>query len=219
MKKNMFKKRLISDSENIFADFAKIRTAHGTSLKTLSRETKIPIKYLKYIEEGRKELLPDILYTKNIIKKYLTYFNIDFEQYIKNLVLEKSANSQMKKAISKKEMIVVPKIIKIIILSLTSLTFFIYLAYSIFQIFKPPTIQIYSPQNNIKVNSSVIEIKGKAEPESRMSINDQEVILKQDGSFSTEVNLQKGINLIKIIGIKRYSKENVLWRTVILEIN
>ena len=69
------------------------------------------------------------------------------------------------------------------------------------------------------MTQSIIDVKGKTSKGVLLTLNNQEVILNKDGEFDVELSLQKGLNLIKITGIKRYSKENTIWRNVILGIN
>jgi len=215
----MFKKRVVPEGANIFNEIQKIRCSAGVSLKALSKKTKIPLKHLKNLEEGSKDLLPDVLYAKNIIKKYLEFFNIDPAPYLQKIELVRKENVNPKSALKIRRLIVLPRIIKGVILTITILTFLLYLVFSINKIFEAPNINILYPADGETVHSSILEVKGKTEKGVTITLNDQEVILDKDNDFNMEINLQKGLNLIKITGIKRYSKENTIWRNVILEIN
>ena len=213
----MFKKRLIPEG-SIFEEMRDIRKKQGISIGTISKETKIPTKYLKALEEGSLEKLPDILYIKNIIKKYLSFFNIDPKPFIAKLDLSQRAKQYSQKTPNLKSMIVMPRIIKMSVAIFLVLVLIVYLGFSISKIFRPPSITIYSPKEGAVVKSSIVVIKGKTERGTGVFINNEQVILDKDGGFNKELNLQKGLNLIKISGINRYSKENVIWRNVILQI-
>ena len=215
----MFKKRVVPEGANIFEEIQKIRCDAGISLKTLSKKTKIPLKNLKNLEEGSKDLLPDILYAKNIIKKYLEFFNIDPTPYLKKIELVRIEKKDPKKALKIRRLIVVPRIIKAVIIVITVMAFLLYLTFDISKIFKAPDIKILYPADGEIVNSSILEVRGITGKGVTITLNNQEVILDKNGNFNMEVNLQKGLNLIKITGIKRYSKKNTIWRNVILEIN
>ena len=213
----VFKKRLIPEG-SIFEEMQEIRKKQKISLGTISKETKIPTKYLKALEEGSLEKLPDVLYIKNIIKKYLSFFNIDPKPFIAKLDLSQRAKQYSQKTPNLKSMIVLPRIIKMSIAIFLVLILIVYLGFSISKIFRPPSIIIYSPKEGAVVESSIVIIKGKTEQGTGVFINNEQVVLDKNGGFNKELNLQKGLNLIKISGINRYSKENVIWRNVILNI-
>jgi len=214
----LFKKRIFSQTENIFDDLAEIRKKRGISQETVSRKTKIPIKYIKALEGGSIKMLPDILYTKNIIKKYLALFNIDPRPFIAGLDMGRREKISPQKALNSQSLIVVPRLIKAGMAVLIVSLLLIYLIYGINKIFSPPFIAIISPLDKQTVSDSGLVVRGRAEKDAKIFINDEQVILDKDNGFSKEVNLQKGLNSIKISGVKRYGKERVIWLNVNLEI-
>ena len=214
----LFKKRIFSQTENIFDDLAEIRKKRGISQETVSRKTKIPIKYIKALEGGSIKMLPDILYTKNIIKKYLALFNIDPRPFIAGLDMGRREKISPQKALNSQSLIVVPRLIKAGMAVLIVFFLLIYLIYGINKIFSPPFIAIISPLDKQTVSDSGLVVRGRAEKDAKIFINDEQVILDKDNGFSKEVNLQKGLNSIKISGVKRYGKERVIWLNVNLEI-
>jgi transcriptional regulator with XRE-family HTH domain len=214
----VFRKRVLPLTENVFNDLLAIRKKHGVSLETIGRKTKIPIKHLKALEAGSTKILPDILYVKNIIKKYSAFFDIDPRPFIARLEVERGEKSSPQKAIDSKSLVVLPRIIKTALAILITMSLLSYLAYSINKIFAPPAVSIIFPPDKQVVAHSVLTIRGKTEKDAKILINDEQVILDKDNGFNKEINLQKGLNLIKISGVKRYSKERVVWLNVSLEI-
>ncbi|MFC1612485.1 helix-turn-helix domain-containing protein [Patescibacteria group bacterium] len=215
----MFKKRIILEKNNVYRELQNIRRKNGITLETMQKETKIPIKHLKALEEGSTKLLPDIIYTKNIIKKYLSFFNVDAGPFITGLNLERKEKESPEKPLDKKTLVVIPRIIKSVVIIFFTLALIVYLGLSISKIFKPPSIIITSPIDGKVTSKSIISVEGSTERGTKLFINNEQVLLDQDSNFNKEINLQKGLNLIKISGVNRYSKENVIWRNVILEIN
>lgn len=55
------------------------RVKRGVSLEKISEDTKIPIKFLEYIEEEKWENFPNDVYKKAVLKKYLNYLKIEFD--------------------------------------------------------------------------------------------------------------------------------------------
>lgn len=74
----------------------------------------------------------------------------------------------------------------------------------------PPFIDILEPQNNsvIRRNQNPVTIKGKTDKTSKVFINDQRVIVDEEGNFNYQVLLQKGENKFIIKCIDPASNEN-----------
>lgn len=214
----VFRRRFVPEGSDLFKEIKEVRLRHRVSLQKISDETKIPIKYLASLEEGSVKTLPDVLYTKNIVKKYLEFFNIDPKPFLTRLDLVRTEHESPHKAIARSGFLVLPRIIKGLMLGIIATALLGYLGWNIRQIFQPPEITVYSPQNQETVRESIVEVRGKTERGATVFINDQQVLLDKTGAFGEEVGLQKGINLIKITGVKRYSKERTIWLNINLEI-
>ena len=80
---------------------------------------------------------------------------------------------------------------------------------------KAPSLEITQPPTDISTTQNTIEIIGKTESTAYLSINDQEVYLEADGNFKTEINLNEGVNIIKIESKNRFNKVNTIIRRVI----
>lgn len=163
-------------------------------------------------------MLPDVLYIKNIVKKYLDFFNLDAGPYLARMDIQKTEKQYAERIINGKPMIVVPRLIKTILAIVLIAGFVGYLGYKINKIFEPPPISVYAPADGISVDSELLTAAGKTENGVALFINNEQVMLDKDGGFKKEINLQKGLNTIKISGVRRYGKENVIWRRVVLEI-
>jgi len=64
----------------------------------------------------------------------------------------------------------------------------------------PPNLEITEPENNSSFKKvSDIIIKGKADSGTDVLINDHQVVMENDGSFSYPIKLQNGENKFKIV--------------------
>jgi trehalose/maltose hydrolase-like predicted phosphorylase len=93
--------------------------------------------------------------------------------------------------------------------------FFGYIVYQYKNYTGAPYLEIYYPQNNIVVVSDIIDITGKTQLDSDVYINNQKVVLNNDGSFATSLKLKEGINTLSINAINRLSKKTELIKTII----
>lgn len=73
-------------------------------------------------------------------------------------------------------------------------------SWEIFYEKSPPLLEIISPEEGalIKKNPE-IEIKGKVAPTSKVTINDHQAILDNEGNFSYPVKLQEGKNVFVVV--------------------
>jgi len=170
------------------------------------------------LENDNYDILPEDLYTKNIIKTYADYLALD---YNKLLNLYKEGHSGIKgagqKAVKKNRIYITPQIFRYIIISAIVLALIIYLGLQINKIFIAPELIVTQPEKNLTTSQNFIEIKGKTEKESRVFINNKEIYIDSNGEFRATLDLQKGLNTIKIAAVRKHSKENVIFREVLAQ--
>lgn len=187
-----------------------------------ARRLNIRLEYLMAIEGDRFDRLPAGLYSKNYIKDYAAFLGLpgaEVKKWIKeNLEIANENNNPFsQKIIRRQEFIVFPKLIKNIILGLVFLACLLYLAFYFKKVIFPPELNVYQPDKNLKISENFIEIKGITEPEAEVSINGETILNTSHGSFSTIINLKKGLNNITIKAKKKYSSEALVLRQILVE--
>ena len=94
----------------------------------------------------------------------------------------------------------------------------VYISYGVNRIFSPPELIIKNPSaGNIIVTTSNILIEGVTEKEVELLINNKQVLYDEDGRFSVNLDLQKGLNIIKISSSKKHSKPNIVYKQVVVD--
>lgn len=194
-------------------------------LEKISRKINIDVKYLRALEMNDYNKFSDNFYCKKILKKYVDFLNLDFES-INNLLLEemnivkvnhKKTDIFLTKKIKWKNFIIFPKLSKGIIIIFLVLTCLSYLWFTLQSVFSPPELAILNPvQNNLVIDEKYVIINGVADPETKIRINDNMVLSDTDGEFSKEVNLKNGINNVVIVASKKYSKENIVKKQILV---
>ncbi len=79
----------------------------------------------------------------------------------------------------------------------------------------PPILEIEEIPNVVYEEKLIV--KGKTEPDAKVLINGKEITVKEDGSFSVEIVLEKGENKIEIIARDTAGNETKIERVVILK--
>ena len=61
------------------------------------------------------------------------------------------------------------------------------------------SLLVFSPEDNIVIEESQLEVTGRASPDATVSINGQVADMEDSGEFSASVSLMEGPNLLEVI--------------------
>jgi len=203
----------------------KLRADKRISLGEISRVTRIQTTYLESLEEGDYDNLPADVYVKGFLRSYADFMGVDEralvklyekERGIKNH-LEKSKNPQKEK---KKEPISISSFVftpKKIVLATSVLLVFLgafYLYREIGSFADSPRLLVLSPQANAQVDGNSITVEGVTDKDARLFVNDQPILVNDDGKFRETITMQSGVNMINVRSINKFDKESVASVTV-----
>lgn len=217
-----FKTKKIIDPNNVGEILQQARYRTGLSLKIAAKHVNINKKYLEALEKNEWHKLPGKIYAKNFLSQYLRFLSLDPKNIRVNFDQIYGPNpahqqNKFRKKTTRWDFVNWPKLTKILIFSLIAACLVFYLVWQINQIIKPPLIELFYPASDLTLQQNLITLTGRTDPEVKLKINQQDVFLNQDNTFSQTINLQPGLNLIKIEGSKKYSKTRVIERKIIVE--
>ena len=219
----MFKTKQIKT--NILGEKLKnAREARNISLKQLSEKLKIPIKYLKYLEKGNYKMLPDDIYISSYLKKYCQVLDLNIDEILKQFKTEKGITTDLKKdkvntkkfigSEKKSVLVVTPKratlVLGIIVICLVFGFFWHQLSYLIY----PPNLKIIQPASDITVSQKAIKIYGITDTDVNLTINNSEVYVDEKGNFESMIDLNPGLNTIKVKIKDRFGNTNTIIRRI-----
>jgi hypothetical protein len=199
----------------------KIRGDKRISLNEISRVTKIQLTYLEYLEAGDYDKLPAEVYVKGFLRSYADFFGIDEKIFLKLYKREREIKNNLKNNNNKNRLVEISKPINISPFVFTPKKIFLFIITiivlgGIFLLYKEidsfasaPSLLILNPQNNTETESNSIYIEGVTDKETRLFINDQTILVNDDGRFRENVILQKGLNVINIKAINKFDKETL----------
>lgn len=223
----MFKKsKILSETESLAGELSRIREDKGLKLEDISKKLNINVKYLRAIEAGQYNQLPAGVYSHNFLREYVLFLGIKKELADKVVLRIKNQDSdperKKKKDIFSQQVIgggkfiIMPKIVKAAILAIVVLSFFIYIGFYLKNIMSPPTLEIIKPADNQTVAGDYVDIIGLTEPEARVTVNGEQVLSDERGVFAKKVDLKKGVNVIVITAKKRYGREKIIKKQVLV---
>lgn len=218
---NFFTLKKIQEEDKSFEKTLKyLREERGFDFNFLAKKIGIRKEYLEAIESGRSDLLPSGIYKKSYFKKYAEFIGVDkkiIERKIKELEEEERDDPFSKKIIKRKSLLVFPRIIKIIAFCLAVLFCFLYLIFYLRKTSLPPKLVVTSPENNLLTKERSVVVSGETENEAELRINGELILSNNNGNFYQEINLKSGLNNITISSKKKYSKENIIIKQILVE--
>ncbi|HVZ12620.1 MAG TPA: helix-turn-helix domain-containing protein [Patescibacteria group bacterium] len=188
-----------------------IREKKGLKLSDVERETKIKRIYLEEIEKGDFDKLPSESYALGFVKNYGKYLGLPASLTVPLFRREYSSKKHVpiipefrkKQHVFNRSAIFSPRGILIIAVVLL-VTGYIIFQYS--SLIFAPNINLESPRDGQRVSGNVVEVKGKTDPYATVTINNYEVYVGIDGSFSKSVYEFSGDSKITIVAKNRFGK-------------
>ena len=119
--------------------------------------------------------------------------------------------------VARKRFVVLPKIIRNVLIGVVILLIIGYLGRQIWSLVSPPDFDVLYPEENYITKVPAIKVLGHIGDESVVYLNDDEIALGEDGYFLVDIDLNPGLNVIKLEASKRYGKSKVIYRRIIVE--
>ncbi len=215
-------RKLDQVTQNLGEKLRALRRGQAVSLEMMERHTHIQKHYLEALERGRFDELPEPLYSRNFIKAYCRYLGAD-ETYFLELYVEESGRMDLlaphrlpRQRVLQSWLFAPAKLLKTLSFSAIGLVMLTYFVWQINGVLRPPLVVIDSPNDGIEAKTALIVVRGHVESNDvSLVINGRPVVINTDDTFTTTVDLSRGLNIIKVEGVRRYSQKAVEIRHVV----
>ncbi len=219
-----FTVKKIDSSETLAEIFKKLRQEAKVSLVELSRLTKIPKKYLTYLENGDYNHLPADVYVKGYLRACGRFFKKSPKSLIKIYQREKQILRNLKQKKDSRKifkplkypwLVITPRNFAWFFVTVALVVVCIYFWYEI-DLFKGLSqIDLENPSHDLRTNQDFILFSGKVSKQAELSFNAQAVWTDENGEFRVEIPLQEGLNTIYLVATNKLGKEKVIIRNII----
>lgn len=200
--------------------FFETRKSKGLTIFDIEQGTKIKSEFIGHIEAGNWKDLPPYPVLSGFIKNIADFLNIDNKKALaifkrdyppQNLVLSPKPDVAKKFMWGPKTSFVV---------GLITLTLLVcsYLVFQYFSSQKPPTLQVYLPQDNAIVQETSVEVSGKTSPDATITANNQPILVSDNGDFGDKIAVFEGTESVKVVAKSRDGKETAIERTIKVEL-
>lgn len=184
------------------------RNLKKISLSEIERETKIKIEFIKLIEENAWDKLPAFPVVSGFVRNLAIMLDIPPENA--NAILRRDYPPQKlpinPKPDVKTNFFWSPKLAFGLGVTLLVLMVLSYLGFEYFKFIKPPDLEIFSPKNNGVVLNNKVSVSGRTTTDVFLTINNQPIIIDQEGNFATELQITPETNNLKFIAVSRSGK-------------
>ena len=203
----------------IGSKFSEARIRKGLSIEEVSQATKIRKEFLEAIEDGQYNKLPSTAYAYGFVRNYAKFLGLNPEQSVAIFKREFDADKAfdvLPKSFSKKE----GTSKKIRVGRSVILTFGVFILIILFIFFQfkdavfSPSLIVNEPQENQTVFSQDLQVKGVADPNSTVYVEDQLVSIDDSGNFTKIITVFPGKTSIDIKALNRFGKQTNLVRDI-----
>ncbi|MFH0927864.1 MAG: helix-turn-helix domain-containing protein [bacterium] len=220
-----FTKKNLRAAETVGNYLAELLENSGIALSDLGPALKVREKYLEALFLDRFEDLPDLFYARHLVKRLVVLLN-GSPEYAEKLFEEQAGERKESEApqlvferrkVGSFSLIVVARVLAAVGLAFVFLGLLGYLGFSAYKALTPPALTVTFPATDIVTQERSIVVKGHTEREVRITVNDQVVTSDDRGEFQTPLFLDPGLNIIEVHAAKRYSRDQVVYRKVLVE--
>ncbi len=186
----------------IGARLASTRMSYRVSLEHVSKELRIPISQLAALEAEDYSVFSAELYARGAYTAYAQYLGIysakDLRSVLRSLsTVRTRVPLKMLTPDRLFDRLLSPRLVIGIVVACVAILVGGYIVWQVQSFWKLPALTITSPSTHI-IDDSTVVIAGKTEPNVRLTINDEQVLLKPDSTFSVAIPLHKGMNPFRI---------------------
>lgn len=190
------------------------------SQEKIAEETKIKKEFVASIEKENWEALPEYPVVTGFVKQISKYLKLDERQAVAFLRRDyppRVLPVNPKPDVAKK-FVWSPKLTFIIGIALIAIAVLGYLAFQYSNFISPPKLIVYEPKEEQVIKQNKLIVSGKTDQDVTMKINNQPILVEEDGSYKAEIEIFEGTEEIVVKAISRSGKETVIRRKIYPEL-
>lgn len=194
------------------------RVRKSLTIDEVAAATKIRPRFITAIERGEYDKLPSAAYAQGFVRNYASYLGLSQKEILALFRREfdgKKIYKVLPESLTKNESFI-PRIHiqqSLVVICGILLALFVYLGFQYRSMFLSPALSISSPKQNAEIKGDVT-VKGKTDPGATILINNESVILNEQGEFTKNITFFPGKSLITVKAKNRFGRETELQRSI-----
>ncbi len=220
----MFQKRPLSAPDTLGERLRQLREEERLTIEALSRELRVPVKYLQAIEQSQYGQLPGLVYARNFTRLYAhrMHLNLDtaMERFQKEYAVMHSARGPKRPLMIKRastDAHWVQRHARLFVALLVVAAVGSYFAWQVYRLLAPPKLVLQVPARDVSTNEQTIRVVGQTVAGAVVEVNNQAIIVQPSGQFQDTVDLRPGLNTLNISAKTKFSRARTIRRFVLVE--
>ncbi|MFA5030481.1 MAG: helix-turn-helix domain-containing protein [Patescibacteria group bacterium] len=206
-----FTKRDVYHGEHVGDTIKTLREDLGWSQIELAERAHVDVRHIQAFEEYRYHDLPGSLYAKNFLRSIAAACNVNTDKLLERFLQDEKAFPFKRSITPPKEVATpifwTPKKVRAFGIILVLLVALVYVVVELGGLFRPPDLQIFSPQDSIEIHATSVEVTGRVEKGATLTINNAPIGVDDEGNFSTQIDLTPGVNTLTIIATQKFGRK------------
>lgn len=197
------------------------RKKKGFSFREVEAGTKIKKDFILAIENERWEKLPDYPVVLGFVKNIGDFLDVDPKKaaaFLRRDYPPKNLPVNPKPDVSK-QFVWSPKLTFLVGIIVVFLAIGGYLGFQYYHFISPPEVSISVPKENQKITKNSLTVVGKTDSDATVEINNQPVIVDDNGDFTAELDISENTKEIVVKAVSRSGKETVVQRKIDVQLN
>jgi cytoskeletal protein RodZ len=190
------------------------------SRKKLESQTKIKKEFIKAIEEEDWNALPEPPVLVGFVKNIASALSLNQRQVVAILRRDYPPRSQRinPKPDVESKLAWSPRLTFLLGVIVASLIIVGYLGFQYVNFITPPNLNVEFPAEDQVITQETLEVSGETDPEATIRVNNQPVIVNDDGKFTTEIEIFEGTKEVIVVARSRSGKETTVVRKIKVEV-
>lgn len=192
------------------------------SLEEAEIATKIRRGYLQFLEENNFQNFASVTTARGLLKNYAEFLGFSSREILAIFRRDFEAKEEKKKIIpqalvepiNKSKIVLSPRLTLIIVVMVFLGGLFSYLGLQYLSLFKAPSLNVVFPQDKLQTTEKKIEVLGRADPDSLVTLNGNLISISSKGEFQSQLDLFPGENKIVIEARSKKGKTTKIERTI-----
>lgn len=194
------------------------------TLEDVEKHIKIRKELLEALEDDNYVKLPPTTFIQGFIKNYSKFLGLDphkmmaiFRRDFESRKHPPVVLESFSKPLKQKKITITPARVLALAITVIIIGFFIYLWVEYRQFVGAPPLEVSQPVDQQTVDIPAVFVEGKTDPESKVTVNNQEVGVDVEGRFKEEIKLSSSTNKITIISTSKFGQSIKIERTVFVK--
>lgn len=203
------------------------RERAGMSVEQAAREIKIALRYVRALEDGDWAVFSARVYAQGSARRMAKLFagaNADAlvaavgrEWDIARGGAEAGAYSSPRAVAVPRRFTLTPRRLGVAGAMGAGLLLATFLSIRLTAFIAAPGLTIKSPADRSGFDTPLVDVAGKTEKESSLTVNGREITLDGQGNFDEKIELQSGANALHFISRNRFGKTQTVERNIFVE--